>query len=140
MVAPDNLLPAPKNVIGKPQAWIRSSASGLKFLMIGRKTDRVLDDSEPFTGRFCGVGVMPGEADIEQEVAMLVAVPPNPSGAKPGRVTYVYRHTLKGRIPILGDLKAPATTQTILSSDVDIVQVGGSAKMTLILLVTPEGH
>lgn len=139
-VAPDNLAFPLKNVVGKPQIWLRISASGLQVLAIGRKTDSLFDGGPEFTGSFCVVATKPAEADVQQAAAALVRVPPNPSGGKSDRVTYVYRHTPQGLVPISGDLTAPATVQTIQSPDVDIVQVGGDAEMTLILLIIPEAH
>jgi hypothetical protein len=140
IVAPYSLASVMKHAIGKPKVWVRSSASGLKFLAVGQLSDNLIDNGPTLTGRFCALGITPAEADVEREVAALISVPPNPSGAEPGRVTYVYRHTPQGLTPILGDLKDPSTAKAIQSSDVDVVQVGGAAKIAIILLVIPEGQ
>ena len=140
IVAPDSLVSSFEHAVGKPQVWLRSSAAGIRLLAIGRLDDTVLDRGKPVLARFCAVGVMPADVAVDNDVKTLLPVPPNPIGAKNGQTTYAYRRTPNGPKPILGDLNDPATIDGIDAPDVDIVQVGGGAKMTLIMLAIPEAH
>lgn len=138
MVAPDSIVPPFKNAVGKPRAWLHSSARGLEILAIGRLVDGAVDDGPKFPARFCGVAAGPAQAGVAHGVGTFLSIPPNASGARPGRVTFVYRHTSRGLSPILSNLKDPGAIHEAQTSDVDFVQIEETAESTNVLLVVPE--
>lgn len=141
MIAPDAIVAKVASpTLGKPQVMLQSSQTGMRVLFVG------VSNSFPagrggaqLHVRYCGVGGLPPEASVDDDVKAFAAVPPNTAfSGGGGMAAYVYRDGPHRREALLAKPDDAETKKLLAEGRLNMVFAkGNDGSMSMVLFAVP---